>query len=449
MDLVRRCHKKRLVVWLLFILCCAGLSGMAFPEAAESRIIKGGVTTAWVNRYREGDDLLKEVNALAVDDQGNVYVSGGSVYGGDGASSCVTLKLNSMGQVVWARYYEGKYPYNNAKAMAVDPRGNVFSTGYSGFGSHYSGYHSTIATFKLGPDGEPQWWQTFGDPPGEYSDFANAMAVDGQGNVYITGTVTIKYSPDGQELWVRNFNGVATAIGMDSQANVYVTGYSYSFENYDYLTIKYGTDGQELWARRYNGPGNRNDYPSALVVDSQGNVYITGTSWNSESGDDDCVTIKYSADGQRLWVRRSDAGGWPNPGIALDGLGNTYVTGNTGRESIVTVKYNPEGQKLWGKRFSGPLGSSQANAMTVDSRGNVYITGSEWGSEPNIVNCLTIKYNTDGRRIWVRRYHGPENAPSNLSAVALDGQGNIYVSGVSYISPYKHDFLTIKYLQNP
>ena len=100
--------------------------------------------------------------------------------------------------------------------------------------------------------------------------------------------------------WVRRYNGPgngsdqAHGLAVDGQGNVYVTGESDGAgSSRDYATIKYSPSGEELWAARYNGPGNGIDVAEGLFVDSQGNVYVTGYSMGNGS-DYDYFTIKYS-----------------------------------------------------------------------------------------------------------------------------------------------------------
>src|SRR5574341_783342 len=131
--------------------------------------------------------------------------------------------------------------------------------------------------------------------PGNSSDYPHALAVDDSGNVYVTGQsagsgtsydyATIKYSPSGDTLWVRRYNDpgndfdAANALALDGSGNLYVTGQSDATgANWDYATVKYSPAGETLWSRRYNGPGNAGDLASALAVDDSGNVYVTGFS---------------------------------------------------------------------------------------------------------------------------------------------------------------------------
>jgi hypothetical protein len=145
---------------------------------------------------------------------------------------------------------------------------------------------------------------------------AHGIAVDRFSNVLVTGVTytddyflvtdykTVKYYPNGDTAWVRRYNwsanyeNRANAIAVDGSGNVYVTGYSWdslvSGTYWDYATIKYYRNGDIAWVRRYNGAGSDypNDYAYAIVVDSSGNVYVSGASVGSGT-DEDYATIKY------------------------------------------------------------------------------------------------------------------------------------------------------------
>jgi len=366
----------------------------------------------------------------------------------------------------WVRRYNGPgNDWDNACAIAVDGFGNVYVTGVS----DGSGTSWDYATIKYDSSGNELWVQRYNGPE-NYSDWAWAIAVDGSGNVYVTGRsygsgtdndyATIKYDPDGNQLWVQTYNGpgnysdYAYAIAVDGSGNVYVTGVSYgSGTSTDYATIKYDPDGNQLWEKRYNGPANNHDYAWAIAVDGSGNVYVTGRSYGSGTYED-YTTIKYDPDGNQLWEKRYN--GLANLydealAIAVDGSGNVYVTGlSVGSDTFTdyaTIKYDPDGIQLWEKTYNGPGNNhDNAYAIAVDDSGNVYVAGASYGSGTDY-DYATLKYDPQGTQLCVKRYNGPANDWDNVFAIAVDGSGNVYVTGKSVGSGTDYDYATIKYSQ--
>ena len=261
--------------------------------------------------------------------------------------------------------------------------------------------------------------------------------------------------------WVRRYNGpgnlgdLAYAIAVDGSNNVYVTGWSWgSGTDYDYATIKYYSNGDTAWVRRYNGPANSDDEASAIAVDGSNNVYVTGHSQGSGTGWD-YATIRYYPNGDTAWVRRYNGpdNDWDDAyAIAVDGSNNVYVTGNSyGSGTSVdyaTIKYYSNGDTAWVRRYNGPANSSDyVFAIAVDGSGNVYVSGYSGGSGTS-QDYATIKYYPDGDTAWVRRYNGPGDTSDYASAIAVDGSNNVYMTGRSYGSGTSVDYATIKYYPN-
>jgi len=354
----------------------------------------------------------------------------------------------------------------------------------------------TQASAQNAPEGVYEAWVARYDGPAGSSDEVAAIAVDGSGNVYITGWsyggsatssdyATIKYDTNGNQLWLERYNGPASdyddarALAVDGSGNVYVTGRSVrSGTGADYATIKYDTDGNQIWVAFYNGPGM--DIAKSIALDSSGNVYVTGSSFGSGT-DTDYATIKYDKDGNQIWVKRYHGPGNSEDSarvIAVDGTGNVYVTGVSIGDGTyydyATIKYDPDGNQLWVKRYTSPGNESDgARDLALDGSGNVYVTGSSHRSG-YLYDSATIKYDPDGNELWVQRYDGGGDAIavdgagnvyiacgggtikydtdgnqlwvasyySGLNALALDGSGNVYVTGDSSIS---FAYATMKY----
>lgn len=366
----------------------------------------------------------------------------------------------------WVARYTGPGNYDDmAKSIALDGDGNVYVTGFSrGTGTYFD-----YATIKYDNDGEEQWCARYNNF-GSSSDCAFAIAVDLSGNVYVTGTsdgngtcadcATIKYNNDGVEQWVARYNSPADmddychSIVLDEAGNVYVTGVSWSgsgIHTSDYLTIKYNNDGVEQWVALYNGPGNDSDEAAGISIDETGNVYVTGGS-RGDGTYYDYATLMYNSDGVEQWVARYDGSGNGSDrakAISTDDTGNVYVTGYsscTGSSyDYATIKYNNDGVEQWIAHYNGPLNSiDQACAIVVDEPHNVYVTGSSRGVGTS-VDYATIKYNSVGGEEWVARYNGLMDLSDEAYDIAIDSVGNVYVTGQQESQIQLYYYATIKY----
>lgn len=422
----------------------------------------------WVARYNGPLNGWEGANAIAVDGMGNVYVTGTSL-GSDSSYDYATLKYDSAGIQQWVTWYNG--PGNSldeATALAVDDSANVFIAGNSGSYPYFG-----CATIKYNSAGVEQWVARH-DGQGNSVDVPTAMALDILGNIYVTGHslglgtgydfVTVKYNSEGVEQWISRYDAPgnrddwANAIAVDHSGNVYVTGRSASSNTYpfndDYLTVKYNSSGIQQWVARYNGPGDANDYATAIAVDASGNVYVTGSSASSSGYPPNyaCATIKYNSAGVQQWVARliaPDTLNYLAAAIAVDCSGNVCVTGSAyGNSDVgpfkneyVTVKYDGSGNQFWFAKYHEPRGSwAMATALATDCFGNVYVTG-EMSND-----YTTVKYDASGVQQWITHYDGPAHAVDYAWAIAIDGLGNVYVTGTSYGgSQTSDDYATVKY----
>lgn len=430
----------------------------------SSQDVFSQVVEEWVARYNATGNNEDIATSLAVDNYGNVYVTGYSFISGVW-HDYATIKYDSNGDTVWVRRYNGTGNNTDlALAIAVDTAGNVYVTGESigaGPGEDY-------ATVKYNSAGEEQWVRRY-NGPGNYWDHAHAIEVDDSGYVYVTGDsydninsydyATIKYSSDGNTVWLKRYDGgygedLGRDIAVDDSGFVYVTGYSDGQGTFtDYATIKYDLNGDTVWVKRYDGPSSGPDFAVALAIDDSGNVYVTGTSRDS-SNVEDLTTIKYNSDGDEIWVARYNAPEslWDyGEDVVVDNNGNIYVTGfgysQSSDRDMITIKYNSNGDTHWIRKYNGPSNDEDyGRAIIVDNSGNVYVTGESYDSNSNN-DYATIKYNASGVQEWVMRYNGPVNNEDNPASIAVDGSGNVFVTGASLGVGTDNDYATIKYSQ--
>jgi uncharacterized delta-60 repeat protein len=445
----------------LFVMLLVSILAGGIFAPAEAQI------QAWVARYNGPGNSQDVANDLVVDKVGNVYVTGYS-FSAATKNDYATIKYNSAGVQQWVALYNGPGNDNdNAVAVAVDNAGNVYVTG-SSIGA---GTSADYATIKYNSAGVQQWVVRF-NGPGNAGDGASAMEIDNAGNIYVTGSsggsgtggdyTTIKYNSAGVQQWVERYNGPGngsdgtSAIAIDGTGNVYVTGISDGVDTGpDYATIKYNASGAQQWVARYNSAGNTSDRAVDIALDQAGNIYVTGSAGTSTAMD--YVTVKYNAAGAQQWVARYNGPantGDNAVGMAVDTDGNVYVTGTSVfvgfKTDYATIKYNSAGVQQWVAPYDG-VGHEydSATAITTDGAGNIYVTGSSEVAHDAFDDYATVKYNAAGVQQWAVRY-GREGffSDDKAKAVAVDDSGNVYVTGNSGDPGGPSDYATIKYKQS-
>ncbi len=422
----------------------------------------------WNQIYNSSFSSSDEVTNLKIDQQNNVYVCGKSVGSGAGYDYAV-VKYNSVGVQQWVSRYDGISSSDDvANAVDADAAGNVYVTGYSyGNSSFYD-----FATVKFNSAGVLQWAKTYNGNQ-NYFDKAIDVKVDGQGNLFVTGNsirqsdgtsdvVLINYNSSGSVQWTKLYNGpgdlddIAIKAKSNAGGNILILSSSYSYflsplcGSSDYLVLNYNPGGNLDWQTRFDGSGTGADEAASIIIDNNGNSYVTGYSYDKVSNDD-FATMKYNSTGAPQWVSRYDANSSIDraTGISTDQQGNTFVTGTSmGSGSgfdIVTIKNNSNAGQTWLARYNGPAnGDEYSNSVTVDASGNVYVSGYGFGTG-SANDYVTLKYNSSGTQQWASRYNGPGNSNDISSAMVIDNSGNTYVTGTSSGSGTGRDIATVKY----
>ncbi|MFH2143851.1 MAG: SBBP repeat-containing protein [Bacteroidota bacterium] len=386
-------------------------------------IIKGNPLgdTIWL-RYFPGPRFFagpNPISPLIVDKNDNVYILAGEQDSLTG-QNLVTLKYDSSGVFQWSATYNGPDSLDDyPRAIAVDDSGNVYITGHSK--TALLNNPTDIVTIKYNSLGLQQWIKFYDDPSNK-DDYAGLIAVDDSGNVYVTGHkgpttpnmmgfITIKYNSAGIEQWNSaysntsgyNLQNVPGILQVDSSGNVYVCGgFNYNaLGDKRLLIIKYNSLGDTLWTAK--GIPINSDCCGFTKIDFKqdvnGNIHIAAI---QSSEPPKVVKILYDSGGNDLGNTILGTTFFDSTGIIYnikqDENYNIYLSGinytviNSIYESkIITVKINSNGNEEWGAIFN-PGGEDLACGLALDNAENVYITGWSYTPDWSMAYAPIIKY---------------------------------------------------------
>lgn len=367
----------------------------------------------WTRTYNGPGNNDDKAWGIVVDRNDNIIITGYSTGVGSG-KDFTTIKYNSSGSLLWvSRYNEPGNGDDRAFGIVVDRIGNVYVTGY------IARIGTDVYTIKYNSSGVYVWGQLInGTANGD--DGAFGIVVDSIGNnIFICGNLNndttgsdfmiANYDSTGNRRWLRSLTGQgesedkAWGIVVDGDEHIIATGYgSDSANGTDFLTARYDFSGTMLWTARYNGTGETDDKAFGIVVDSEGNSFVSGYSTGANTGTD-FMTIKYKPSGDTGWTARYDgAGSYQDTALALYISKNEnflYVTGCSsadtvnGKLDVLTVKYDTKnGGKLQHAIYDGAAHKDDAGTcITADTSRNIFI-GGYTTTLTNGTDMLAFKY---------------------------------------------------------
>jgi len=365
----------------------------------------------------------------------------------------------------------GSLGQDYAEAIAVDDNGNIYVVGWteSTWGTPIEPYSGGQDAFlaKLNSSGERLWHTFMGSPGWDEGIF---VAVDGEGNVYVAGTsdaswgtpvhshtggndgFAVKLNSDGERQWhtfVGDLWARARAIAVDTTGNVYVAGMGGVL--WDTPPINPSIGGPDAWVAKLNSSGLMQWYTHmgsvdwdnvrSMAVDGDGNVFVAGRShatWGSPVNpyveESDAFLAKLNTNGVRQWHTFLGSTGYDEgTGVAIDGSGNVYFSGHgdatwgapinpyVGEWNAFLAKLNNNGVRQW-HTFLGSEGLGLAWGLVIDQSSNIFVGGSFI-----LGGFGGVQLSPDG--IIQRHFTIPHGGSGAGKSIAVNTSGNVYFAG--------------------
>ncbi len=426
----------------------------------------------WQKNVQGTGDNSDRFNKIVSDGNGN-FVGVGYTFRQGNYRDFLTVKFDANADTLWWATKNGKASGDDeATLVSMDPLGNIYVAGYTDGGIT----QDDIYLIKYDMNGLRQWDTTW-NSPSSMDDVPTDMAIDGNGNIFITGNaepdavpgsmdyITLKFAPSGALIWKVQYSRVgvtsgkdeAAALALDSNGDCFVTGRSFNGGDDDMLTFKYdGTNGAVLFTQIYNG-GSGDDRGVDIVLDNVEDVIVTGRSDNGNN--QDFRTIKYTNTGNIIWSKFYNGPANQNDRpvkMVVDASNNIYIAGQVDVDNsalidydFVVIQYNSIGTPQWARIEGSNAENDEPYDLAWDPAGFVVVTGKADFNTNVLVtdnDFMTVKFTTGGVRQWTKFHSGTISGGSDVaSSLVIDGTGNVYVAGGSENLITQKDATVIKY----
>ena len=462
-------------------------------------------------------EVTNEMNDITIGDHNALVIATSANSGETPLVDIVRIKVTEK-PLGWARTWGGgENDYGNS--VAVDDYGNIYVTGAflsstvdfdpgSGADEHTSNGSYDVFLCKYDNNGVFQWARTWG---GSDNDSWSAISIDGEGNIYAVGifwfTVDFdpgpgvcektaianqdaymsKFDPEGNFVWNRTWGGGwgdgAYAVAANDSSDVLVSGSFGGTVDFDpdpvgvheataegyYNTFvsKFDSDGVFQWVQIWNGEDIE---PLDICLDESGNIFVAGyyvkwadfdpgpgVEYHWASGSSDAYLGKFDSEGNYQWARTwggADAtgffvaidssqdiyvAGWFNGSADFDPSDGTDVHDSNGDTDMYISKFNTAGEYQQVIAF-GSDGADGVRGLAIDKLDNMYIAGYFSGTldfdpgpgvderTPNVyADAYLWKSDSSGSHQWVRTWGGTEY--DVCLGLAVDDDGNAFATG--------------------
>ena len=411
-----------------------GAAGTVIERLEQRMLLAGTPVVDWSTYLGNGSEIGR---GIAIDGSGNAWVAGqtqstdfasggfDTTYNG-GIADGFVAKINANGTLAWSSYLGGSGS-EGISAVAIDGNGNAWVAGVTtstdlargGFdntyhgGSFATGGNCDAFVAKINADGTLAWVSYLG---GNGADEEPSIAIDGQGNAWVTGMT------GSTDLATGGFETTYNGGGRDG------------------FVAKINADGTLAWSS-YLG-GDNHDGAAAIAIDASGNAWVTGgtgsSGWisggfdTSFNGGSEGFVAKINADGTLAWSSYlfPDDRDFGNA-IAIDRAGNAWVAGLFGH----LAKINADGTLAWVNNDHQGI-VPQCRGIALDTTGNAWVAGDDLRS-PSGSDAYVARFNSAGALTWLY-YLGPKQVAGVFAdvgwALAIDANDRVWVTGDTYKS---------------
>jgi hypothetical protein len=427
------------------IVLAAAVTVLAGPALAAD------LTPQWIRRIPTGPSWYSGLSAIVVDAAGNTYLAGQT--GDSNNSDILVAAYDAEGTQLWLRTWDGPAAWHDqARGITLGPGNTLYVTGNTPGPGSYA--NVIVLGFDAATGNLVRQIQYSSGP--QTAEHGASVTVDDGGRVYVIGgtvgdgsdVLVVAFDAENQLLWRKTWDGAAwgpysqdgaVKVLLDPSGNpvALIAGYTAS-SHPDYVVVKYSAAaGAVLWQGGFGVNGG--DYPADMAMDGLGDVYVTGIGIDFI---DKYSTIKLrGGDGTLAWQAYDAAANDHSArAIALDGQGGVYVTGSADPEGnhsnfnddIFTVKRSAaSGALLWTHRYGMPCVGCYdvAGDVIVDAGGHVFVAGSTSSPPYSSDAILLVLSAATGAETDLGIVDGGAGQSASWGQLQLDGAGNVLLGG--------------------
>jgi hypothetical protein len=388
-----------LATFVAGIIRCVGVAAVV---AAFHAAIPAAGWEVEIDGSQSEDD---EARVLALDERGYI-LAGGDIE--ELGNRWLVVKLApGDGSELWRAMPSGPlpFPFNERLLdLAVDADGDAIAAGHMQEGG--GGIEEDFAVVKIrGTDGQELWRFVFDDPSAGSREYANAVAVDANGDVIAAGVVE--------------------------------TGDITGYDSVWLVTKLRGSDGVLLWTRQVDGSGSGYDRPHDVAVTANGDVIAVGGTTNGASGPDVTVVKLAASDGSVLW-RADPSGSTTNASeyverVVLDASGNVYAAGRmstSGWSRVTGINLaNADGALVWRAELCCGVSDTGA-ALSVALTGDNGVIAGGHSKRQDLDSPFTVaRFDATTGSIDWRVVLAGTTGYGRANAVAVDERGDVWAAG--------------------